>query len=89
MAGSIAALRSLRGAFAMTTPADPLTKISDYVTWHAARDPNAVALVHGEHRISYRALMQQVDLLAAALLAAGVRKGDRVATLSTPHPTSW
>lgn len=70
----------------MTTAATALTRISDYVTSHAARDPNAIALVHGEHRISYRALMQQVDLLAASLLAAGVRKGDRVATLSTPHP---
>ncbi|WP_129774511.1 class I adenylate-forming enzyme family protein [Peristeroidobacter soli] len=63
-----------------------LTRISDYVSWHAARDPHAVALVHGEHRISYRSLEQRVDRLAAALLAAGVRKGDRVATLSTPHP---
>ncbi len=64
----------------------PLTRISDYVAWHAARDPDAIALVHGEHRISYSELMQQVDLLARALLASGVRKGDRVATLSTPHP---
>ncbi|MBL8270277.1 class I adenylate-forming enzyme family protein [Steroidobacter sp.] len=70
----------------MTTAATPLTRISDYVTSHAARDPDAVALIHDENRISYRALMQQVDLLAASLLAAGVRKGDRVATLSTPHP---
>lgn len=72
--------------FAVTIPAAALTRISDYVTWHAARDPNAVALVHGDHRISYSALMQRVDRLAAALLAAGVCKGDRVATLSTPHP---
>ena len=72
--------------FAVTIPAPALTRISDYVTWHAVRDPNAVALVLGERRISYRALMQQVDRLAAALLAAGVRKGDRVAMLSTPHP---
>ncbi|HEV8332960.1 MAG TPA: class I adenylate-forming enzyme family protein [Steroidobacteraceae bacterium] len=70
----------------MTAATPPLSKISDYAAWHAARHPNAVALVHGEHRITYRALVQQVDLLAAALLAAGVRKGDRVAMLSTPHP---
>lgn len=63
-----------------------LTRISDYVAWHAARTPDAVALVHGEHRISYSELMRQVDLLARALLVAGVRKGDRVATLSAPHP---
>ena len=63
-----------------------MTRISDHVTRHALRDPNSVALVFGERRICYRELMQQVDLLAAALLAAGVRKGDRVAMLSTPHP---
>jgi acyl-CoA synthetase (AMP-forming)/AMP-acid ligase II len=63
-----------------------MTTISEPVTAHAMRDPNAVALVFGERRISYRELMQQVDRLAAALLAAGVRKGDRVAMLSTPHP---
>lgn len=70
----------------MSSATLPLTRLSDYVAWHAARDPDAIALVHGEHRISYRELMQRVDLLARALLAAGVRKGDRVATLSTPHP---
>ncbi|HEY5758927.1 MAG TPA: long-chain fatty acid--CoA ligase, partial [Steroidobacter sp.] len=63
-----------------------MSKLSDYVTLHSACDPDAIALVHGERRISYRALSQQIDLLAAALLAAGVRKGDRVAMLSTPHP---
>ncbi len=63
-----------------------MTRISDYVTRHAMRDPNAVALVFGERRISYRELTQQVDRLASALLSAGVRKGDRVAMLSTPHP---
>jgi acyl-CoA synthetase (AMP-forming)/AMP-acid ligase II len=70
----------------MTAPTAPLTRIGDYVAWHAAHDPDAIALVHGEHRIRYGDLMQQVDLLARALLVAGVRKGDRVATLSTPHP---
>ena len=63
-----------------------MSKLSDYVTLHSVHDPDAICLVHGERRISYRALSQQIDLLAAALLAAGVRKGDRVAMLSTPHP---
>lgn len=70
----------------MTIPAPTLTRLSDYVTWHAVCDPDAIALVLDERRISYRALMHQIDFLAAALLAAGVRKGDRVAMLSTPHP---
>jgi acyl-CoA synthetase (AMP-forming)/AMP-acid ligase II len=67
-------------------PTAPLARISEYVAWHAERTPDAIALVHSEHRISYSQLMQQVDRLARALLVAGVRKGDRVATLSTPHP---
>lgn len=70
----------------MTAPTAPLTRISDYVAWYAARDPDAIALVHDERRITYAELARQVDRLAGALLSAGVRKGDRVATLSTPHP---
>lgn len=70
----------------MNAPAAPLARISDYVAWHATHDPDATALVHGADRISYKELAQQIDLLARALLVAGVRKGDRVATLSTPHP---
>ena len=79
-------LDSGAAVFEVTNSASALTRVSDYVTSHAARDPDAVALVHGDQRVSYRELSQQVDRLAAALLAAGVRKGDRVATLSTPHP---
>ena len=63
-----------------------MKRISDYVSWHAQRDPGAIALVLGERRITYLELTQQVDRLATSLVAAGVRKGDRVATLSTPHP---
>lgn len=70
----------------MTGLAAPLSKLSDYLAWHSANAPHATALVHGERRISYRALARQVDVLAAALLAAGVSKGDRVAMLSAPHP---
>ncbi len=69
----------------MTLP-PVLTRISDYVTWHAERQSNVAALVLGEARMSYRDLATAVDRLAAALLAAGVTKGDRVATLQTPHP---
>ena len=37
-------------------------------------------------RWNYGELQQRIDALARALLAAGVGKGDRVATLQTPHP---
>jgi acyl-CoA synthetase (AMP-forming)/AMP-acid ligase II len=63
-----------------------LPRISDFVSYHADRTPEAEALVLGERRISYRQLRENVDALARALLAAGVGKGDRVATLCTPSP---
>ncbi len=43
-------------------------------------------MILGERRITYLALHEAVERLARALLAAGVTKGDRVATLQTPHP---
>ena len=61
-------------------------RISDYVDYHAARTPDAEALVLGDLRLNYRDLRFQVDRCAAALVAAGIVKGDRVATLNTPHP---
>lgn len=63
-----------------------LPRVSDYVHWHAERTPDAVALALGGQRTTYLALHLQVERLARALLAAGIRKGDRVATLQTPHP---
>lgn len=63
-----------------------LPRLSDYVRHHAEQTPAAVALAfEGEH-ITYAALSERVDSLARALLAAGVAKGDRVATLQTPRP---
>jgi acyl-CoA synthetase (AMP-forming)/AMP-acid ligase II len=65
---------------------DMLPRISDYPRAIARITPEAEALVLGDARIGYRALADRVDALARALLAAGIRKGDRVATLQTPHP---
>jgi len=53
----------------------------------AARDfSDREAVVFGELRLDYRALQDDVGHCARALLAAGVRRGDRVAMLSTPRP---
>ncbi len=68
------------------TPPPLLPRISDYTAWLAERRPDAEALVVGERRISFRQLHAAVEALSRALLAAGVGKGDRVATLQTPHP---
>ena len=62
-----------------------LSRISDYVAWHAGERPQAVALTTGEIVLTYAELSRRVDALARGLLAAGVTKGARVATLATPH----
>lgn len=54
--------------------------------WHATRQPDSVALTLGSNRITYAELAARIDELARALFAAGIGKGDRVATLQTPHP---
>ena len=75
------------GAGAVTEGDLPLLdRISDYVAWYAMRTPDAEALVLGARRICYRELAHEIDANARALLAAGVRLGDRVATLLPPHP---
>lgn len=47
----------------------------------ARRSPDAVAVVDGERRASYRELDAAADRVAAALEQTGVRAGDRVALL--------
>lgn len=44
----------------------------------AARVPHRTAVVAGDHRIDYASLVAEVDTLAGALLASGLRPGDRV-----------
>lgn len=63
-----------------------LNRISDYAAWHADATPHKAALVLDSKITTYRSLAASIDALAKALLAAGVTKGDRVATLQSPHP---
>jgi acyl-CoA synthetase (AMP-forming)/AMP-acid ligase II len=46
---------------------------------HARYQPERLAVVHGEHRLTFRAFNGRVNKLANALLSAGLRKGDNVA----------
>jgi acyl-CoA synthetase (AMP-forming)/AMP-acid ligase II len=64
-------------------------RVSDFLAWHAERAPDAEAAVLGEERLTFAQLHARVESLARALLAAGVTKGDRVATLSPPTPDFW
>ena len=50
------------------------------------RDPDALALVAGAVRLTYRDLAGQTERLAAGLAARGVRPGDRVALLIGNRP---
>ncbi|HVK79242.1 MAG TPA: class I adenylate-forming enzyme family protein [Verrucomicrobiae bacterium] len=61
-------------------------RVDDLIRSFAATTPGAEAMVLGDRRWSYSTLAHEVDALARALLASGVERGDRVATLSTPHP---
>ncbi|NWG45047.1 MAG: acyl--CoA ligase [Alphaproteobacteria bacterium] len=63
--------------------------IHDILTLHAERRPDGEAAVEDDCRLSYGLLAARVDGLARALLAAGIRKGDRVATLAPPGLQFW
>ena len=63
-------------------------RIGECVSFHAAREPGREAAVHGRTRLAYRDLDRAVTRWAAALLAAGVARGDRVASLAPPS-TEW
>lgn len=70
----------------MSDDARQAGRISDFLFLHARDRPDAVALVLGDRRWTYAALASAVDSLARAMMAAGIGRGDRVATLQTPHP---
>lgn len=63
-----------------------LPLISDYVKKGARERPEHIALIHGDHRITYQEFEKQVEKLACYLLKIGVAKGDRIAYLSIPRP---
>ncbi|WP_182357258.1 class I adenylate-forming enzyme family protein [Tomitella gaofuii] len=63
--------------------------IPEYLRHWAAATPDAPAVVHDGTVATYAELARSVDDVARALLAAGVRTGDRVAVLSHPTPHYW
>jgi HIP---CoA ligase len=58
------------------------------VAWAAREFGDAEALADGGSRLSYRELGERVTAVAAALIAAGVEPGDRVA-LWAPNSCEW
>ena len=55
--------------------------IGDFLRRVASRDPGKTALVLHEARLTYGELNEDVSRCAQALLAAGLKPGDRVATI--------
>ncbi|TXL74473.1 AMP-binding protein [Vineibacter terrae] len=62
--------------------------LGDLLDEMAATASTAEAVVHGDQRLDYAGLKMQVDAFARALLAAGIRHGDRVALLAS-NRTEW
>jgi len=78
---------SVTPAHSNLMPAPPvLSRISDYAHHYAVRAGASTAVRLGGTALSYARLAEEIDATALALLALGVRKGDRVATLQTPRP---
>jgi len=57
--------------------------LGDLVDEMASVTPTAEAVVFCDERLDYAGLKARVDRFARALLAIGVRRGDRVAVLVT------
>ena len=70
-------------------PSQSLPRISDYVSHFALKTPSHEAVIFNFERITYDELAKRVERCARALIAAGIKKGDRVAMLSTPRPEYW
>lgn len=54
-------------------------QVEEFLEASADRFPDKVALIVGEYRYTYKALDEQANRLAHALVELGVRRGDRVA----------
>lgn len=63
----------------------PLTPLS-FIARSAAVYPDKTAIIHGARRYTYRQFHCRVNRLASALLARGLKKGDRVAFLCPNTP---
>ncbi|MFH1091252.1 MAG: AMP-binding protein [Pseudomonadota bacterium] len=57
--------------------------IGDFLKDTASRRPDRTALVFGKHRFTYQEADRRSNQLARALLACGIKTGDRVAIFNT------
>ena len=59
--------------------------VAEWIRRCAQRRPDALALIDGERRFTYGKFNERVNRHANGLIAAGVKRGDRVATLTNNH----
>ncbi|GCD94810.1 non-ribosomal peptide synthetase [Embleya hyalina] len=66
---------------------DPAAPLAAPVDARIVRTPASIAVIAGEHRLSYRELGEQADAIGARLAAAGVTRGTLVGVClpRTPH----
>ena len=57
---------------------DPARPLIDYIAQTARQNPDAPAILLRDSRLTYGQMMQRVEAVAAALCAAGVKRGDFV-----------
>ncbi len=65
---------------------DPNAPISALIAWHARQQPDADALVFEGQRLCWREFDIKVNQIANGLIAAGVRRTDKVAILAHNCP---
>src|SRR6185295_2154938 len=70
----------------MPAPTPHVTCLADLVRIAAQRTPAAVAIEHDHGRLAYAQLWARAVRLANAILASGVRPGDRVALFAQNCP---
>ena len=56
-----------------------MLNVGSLLPWHARHRPNHLAVICGEERLTFAQLEESVNRLANALLALGLRKGDKLA----------
>ncbi|WP_143294645.1 non-ribosomal peptide synthetase, partial [Burkholderia pseudomallei] len=86
--GSLLPADELRQVRRFTRPDEPYAHIPfspmpQRIREAARRAPHAVAIVHGDARMTYETLDRRSDALARALRARGVGRGSRVASLQS------
>ena len=59
----------------------PQNTMPDIMAHHAVHMPDHIALVFGERRVSWAEMNRGINRVANRLLATGIAKGDKVATL--------